>query len=123
MTPEAVSAFLGTRSTAVVVAGPPGAAPHGAIARFDSTGGRITFSVSDDAMVARALDADDEACCIVDLRSQEGGVDDYYATKAAMLHGRARRIDGGAPETATFEFTVEKVVSFDFAKLLAEKAG
>ena len=119
MTAEEVTAFLQPLSLATIVAGAPGEAPHAAMADFRCKDGDMTFTLGAHTQAARALAADGRVCCIVDQRPFETAQQSYYDTKAAMLHGHARPIEGAPTGKASFALTVEKVVSFDFEKLRA----
>ena len=120
MTEVEVAAFLETRTLATVVAGAEDQAPHAALADFRYRDGAASFTVPLGSQVAQALADDDRACCIIDQRPFEAAESSYYDTKSVMLHGRARQVDGGPPGMAAFELAVEKIVSFDFAKLRTE---
>ena len=108
---EEIDAFLRARSRTLVVASPATGAVQGAVGRFRYADGDVDFTLWTDDPVVALLEGDDRACCVVEEFPS------YYEIAGVMLHGRAVRRPGGPTEHATFDLTVEKVVSFDFAKL------
>ncbi|HEX5585749.1 MAG TPA: hypothetical protein VFZ17_00435 [Acidimicrobiia bacterium] len=111
MSDDEIARFLAAQSTATVIGSPPSGAPSAAVGRLEYDDGAVAFSVHDDDPVVALLADDDRTCCVVEQFPS------YYEIAGVMLHGRARRRDAAAPGEATFDLAVEKVVSFDFAKL------
>lgn len=106
-----VDRFLRTRDTAVVVGAPADGAPWAAVGRLHYDGSDVSFSVPADDPVVALLERDDRACCVVEQFPS------YYEIKGVMLHGHAIRRRQTTGADADFELDVEKIVSFDFAKL------
>ena len=125
MTPGEVGEFLAARSGELVtiVAGPEGEAPFGDLARLGFADGVASFRLDAGARVVAELARDGRVCCIVDQRPFEAAEASYFNTRSAMLHGTARRIEATQEGEACFALDVEKVVSFDFAKLQSDPAA
>ena len=111
-----VTTFLAGRTRAVVVALDGDGRAHGAVGRLEveqrswEQGSAAVALRSDDRVVA-LLRADPRACCVVEQFPS------YYQIRGVMIHGHARpaaRADG----EARFTIDVERVVSYDFGKLL-----
>jgi hypothetical protein len=112
MSDDEIGRFLATQSTVIVIGARPSGAPSGAVGRLEYEDGALAFVIHDDDPIVAVLAADDRACCVVEQFPS------YYQIAGVMLHGRAKRRGGAAPGEARFDLTVDKVVSFDFAKLL-----
>lgn len=112
MSDAEIERFLATQSTVMVIGSPPSGAPSAAVGRLEYDGGDVGFVIHDDDPIVELLADDDRACCVVEQFPS------YYEIAGVMLHGRAHRRDAEASGEAAFDLTVEKVVSFDFAKLL-----
>ena len=116
MSEDEIDRFLCSLSTAIVVAGPAGAAPLGAVGDFHYDTGTVAFSLHPADPIVGQLGDGDRVCCIAEQFPS------YFEIKSVMLHGyatRRRDSDLGAP---TFDLDVDKVVSFDFGKLTSNPA-
>src|SRR5215471_7287263 len=113
MNDQEIDRFLRSHTTAIVIAISRDTAPQGAVGRLEYDQGRVAFSLRDNDAVLALLAADDRACCMVEQFPS------YYEIMGVMLHGHAIRREASEPGAATFDLDVEKVVSFDFGKLVA----
>jgi hypothetical protein len=111
MVPDEIDAFLRSQRTAIVVAAAPDNAPVGALGGLFYERGRVAFALGGDDPVVALLARDDRACCIVEQFPS------YYEIAGVMLHGRSTR-RRSVGEEVLFDLNVEKVVSFDFSKLV-----
>jgi hypothetical protein len=106
-----IDRFLCSQTTAMVIALAGNGAPQGAVGRLDYDG-RVAFSLRHDDPVLSLLAADDRACCLVEQFPS------YYEIMSVMLHGHARPHQDAEAGEVTFDLDVEKIVSFDFGKLI-----
>ncbi len=95
----------------------------GDLARLGFADGVASFRLDAGARVVAELARDGRVCCIVDQRPFEAAETSCFNTRSAMLHGTARRIEAARDGEACFVLEVEKVVSFDFAKLQSNPAS
>ena len=114
MSDDEIARFLATQTTVMVIGAPSSGAPNGAVGRFEYDDGAVAFVIHHDDPIVALLVEDDRACCVVEQFPS------YYEITGVMLHGRARRRGGAAPGEVAFDLSVDKVVSFDFAKLVTE---
>lgn len=114
MRADEVETFLAGRAgtRAIVVALDAHGLPSGGVGGLLVEGTAVGVALAADDPVGDLLARDDRACCIVEHFPS------YYGIQGVMLHGRARRTRATRPTEATFELIVERVVSYDFAKLL-----
>ena len=113
MSDSEVDQFLRRESRTVVIGSPQTGAPRAGLGRLQYGDGHVGFSLREGDPLVTVLTENDRACCVVEEFPS------YYEIMGVMLHGHARRADREHAGEAIFELVVEKVVSFDFAKLLA----
>jgi hypothetical protein len=106
MSPAEIDAFLGSETSAVVVALAPDGPPPGTVASFAYDGGNVSVTIDPADPVCALLAADPRVCCVVERFPT------YYEIAGVMLHGTARPRGGGA-----YDVEVARTVSFDFSKL------
>jgi hypothetical protein len=104
--------FLATHTDVVVVGLDAEGLASGAVGRLDLDAGAVGFALRADDPVVALLGHDDRACCVVEQFPS------YYEIKGVMLHGRASAAVHGEPGEATFVLDVQRVVSYDFSKLI-----
>src|SRR5262245_65096048 len=98
MSNEETDEFLRTQTTVMVVALVGGAAPEGAVGRFEYRDGSPRFTVGAGDPVVSHLATDDRVACVLEQFPS------YYEIKSAMLHGRAARRDvSTSADEATFD--------------------
>jgi len=119
MRPEEVAAFLAGQTRAVVVALDDEGRPRGAVGRLVDRGGgspqeAVGFVLQGDDPVVALLACDPRACCVAEHFPS------YYGIQGVMLHGHAHPVEPADRADAEFELSVERVVSYDFGKLLAD---
>ena len=110
---EEIDRFLRTQARAVVVALDAEGLPSGGVGRLVIGAGAVGFALRAEDPVVRLLGRDDRACCIAEQFPS------YYGIRGVMLHGRARVAAAAGSGEAAFDLAVERVVSYDFGKLLA----
>jgi hypothetical protein len=111
MNQSEIDRFLSSQTSAMVIAIAGNGAPQGAVGRLDYDG-RVAFSLRDDDPVLSLLAADNRACCLVEQFPS------YYEIMSVMLHGHARRRQNAKAGEVTFDLDIDKIVSFDFGKLI-----
>jgi hypothetical protein len=109
---DEIDEFLRSQQTAIVIANDPDRAPVGALGQFLYDSGRVAFALGANDPVVALLARDDRACCVVEQFPS------YYEIAGVMLHGRSTRRHNVGAEVL-FDLNVEKVVSFDFSKLVS----
>jgi hypothetical protein len=106
-----IERFLHSQTTAMVIAIAGDGAPQGAVGRLDYDG-RVAFSLREDDPVLSLLAVDDRACCVVEQFPS------YHEIMGVMLHGHACQRKNAPGGEAIFDLDIDKIVSFDFAKLI-----
>jgi len=107
-----IEQFLATRTEAVVIGLDDHGLPSGGVGRLMLAGGVVGFALGAEDPVVALLGLDDRACCVVEQFPS------YYEIKGVMLHGRATPAVESNVGEAAFVLDVQRVVSFDFSKLV-----
>jgi hypothetical protein len=111
MNSEEIDLFLRSQRRVVVVGPAAQGAPIAAVGRFFYDNGRVGFALRAAHPVVGLLSNDDRVCCVLERFPS------YHEIICVMLHGHAIPVSGGAQEVV-FNLEIDKVVSFDFAKLV-----
>ena len=114
MGPAEITAFLATRTRAVLAVLDAGA-PVGTVADLRLVDGELEVGV-DDPEITALLAADDRVCVVADQFPT------YYEIRGVVVHGRARNRTDRVGRT-TFRLALGDHTSFDFAKLPRRGAG
>ena len=107
-----IDAFLRSQRRVIVVGVSSKGAPIATAGQLLYHRGQVAFVLPVDNPLFRLFASDDRACCIVEQFPS------YHEIVGVMLHGRVTKRRHEEPEVATFDLKVDKVVSFDFGKLL-----
>lgn len=112
MTADEIDRFIASQHDVLIVAMPASGPPEAAMGRLHRRDPQMSVDVDAADPVVALLGADDRVCLTFEQFPS------YYEIKGVMLHGRARRCDTDtSPGVSSFDFALDKTVSFDFGKL------